>query len=80
MQLLLACNTESGTVYKIRARARGTSAHRGTLKARFTLEDPDKCACAAQWIKDGSSQGKLPWMDFCLWSRPARKLPGLGPS
>ena len=66
MQLLLACNTESGTVYKIRARAGGTSAHRGTLKAQSTLEDLGKCACTAQRIKDGSSQGKLPWMDFCL--------------
>ena len=47
--------------------------------AQYMLEDLGKCACATQWIKDGSSQGKSPWMDFCLCSGPPRKLPGLGP-
>ncbi|MXQ87134.1 hypothetical protein E5288_WYG007564 [Bos mutus] len=77
MQLLLACNTESGTVYKIRARARGTSAHRGTLKARSTLEDPDKCACAAQWIKDGSSQAPLCISDPFLLSIVEKSVLGI---
>lgn len=33
MWLLLACSTESGAVYKIRARVRGTES------AQYTLED-----------------------------------------